>query len=636
MPRKIAVVGAGVMGLDIALEYVLAGFEVLIFDRFAGNSGFQKDKQDKMWRSLFLSLKNRKLINATDEAIEAAEQRISWLDSSPNNFGRIAECEAVVEAIFEDIGAKHKLIKEVESVCEASIPFLSNTSTLMIKLLAEVSKRPEKIMGFHFFNPVRMMRFIEGIAHQGTAVEVIQKAQELATVIGKKFELAPDLPGFVVNRLLLPMIETAGQRFDAGADYKKIDESFRGGTWAENPEALRIIQRHIDAANDFLNDQKGSRAELTREKIDEIVKMGTNFPAGPFGLEEAIRKGETSRLRFFMGPAELCDLVGIDVADHCLRMMHLQEPDRWIEVPDSLRRLCAAKKFGRKTGEGFYSSVDVNWVKMPNGKNYARVTLRENTVSHSTIKRIKSVFDSLRHEIIEAVVFEITKCRGADVSEFPLVTRNPDLATTVISDWHATIKSIVNFPKPVIAVVRGVAWGGGYELAQACDVILAIKGTRFGQPEVQLGIMPGGGGTQNLTRRVGFLNSLTMILDPKKEFEAARPWVDEVLEEITPGYLEMFIGSGIAKRDRSPMQLDKWPSGFEEFITKLRRGFGKNSPAAFDAALLAIFLGNHNDLDAGLALEAKQVVRLFENSAKDIKEGIRARFENREPNFTGE
>src|SRR3989344_3948308 len=116
MPRKIAVVGAGVMGLDIALEYVLAGFEVLIFDRFAGNSRFQKDKQDKMWRSLFLSLKNRKLINATDEAIEAAEQRISWLDSSPNNFGRIAECEAVVEAIFEDIGAKHKLIKEIESV----------------------------------------------------------------------------------------------------------------------------------------------------------------------------------------------------------------------------------------------------------------------------------------------------------------------------------------------------------------------------------------------------------------------------------------------------------------------------------------------------------------------------------------
>ncbi|OGN08087.1 MAG: hypothetical protein A2750_01385 [Candidatus Yanofskybacteria bacterium RIFCSPHIGHO2_01_FULL_45_42] len=636
MPRKIAVIGAGVMGLDIAFEYVAAGFEVLIFDKFGSNPAFQKDKQDKMWRLLFLALKNRKLVYPTDEAIEAASQRITWLDSTPDNFRRLAECEAVIEAIFEDIAVKHKLIREIESVCDAPVSFLSNTSTLMVRLLAEASKWPERIMGFHFFNPVRMMKLIEGIPHDRTAEDVIEKAKELALAIGKKFELVPDLPGFLVNRLLLPMIERAGNLLDAGADYRKIDEVFKSGAWGENFEALQIINSHIAAAHSFLREQEKSRIKLSREKIDEIVRLGTNFPAGPFGLDEAIQKGETKRLRFFMGPVELCDLVGIDVAEHCLRMLRLQESDRWGEAPTVLKRLSAEKKLGKKTGEGFYSSVEVSKVKMANGQDYARVVLRENTVSHSTIKRIKSVFDSLRQENIEAVVFEITKCRGADVSEFPLAARNPELAKKVIGDWHAAIKSIIGFPKPVIAVVRGVAWGGGYELAQACDDILAVKGTRLGQPEVQLGIMPGGGGTQNLTRRVGFTNAFSMILDPQTEVEAEKPWVDEVLEEITSENLEKFI-QGSWKRNRFPIRINGSVAEAAYLISNLKRKFVKNAPAAFAAAVVAILAGNQEYLiESGLDLEAGLVIKLFEQSAQDIKEGIRARFENREPNFTGE
>ena len=633
MPRKIAVIGAGVMGLDIALEYVLAGFEVLVFDRFEGNPDFKKEKQDKMWRLLFLAMKDKRhLMYPNDEALETALARVSWFDSNPSNFGLIAGCEAVIEAIFEDVEIKHKLIRDIESVCDAPIPFLTNTSTLTVKLLAEASKRPENMIGFHLFNPVRMMKFVEVIPHDRTDGAVVQKAGELATVIGKKFELVPDLPGFVVNRLLLPMLETAGHLFDSGADYREIDGSFCNGTWAENPEALKVIKSHISAADSFLNDQINSRFQIDKSKIDEVVRLGTNFPAGPFGLKEAIEKGETKKLKFYMGPARLCDLVGIDVAEHCFRMLRLQEPNRWSETPEILKRFCKEKRFGKKTGKGFFSSVDVGTVKMANGRFYGLVTLNDLVVSHGTIKQINSAFESLRTSSVEAVVFEINKCRGADISEFPLAVRNPDLAKEVIGDWHSAIKNIINFPEPVIAVVRGVAWGGGYELAQACDYIIAEKGTKLSQPEVLLGIMPGGGGTQNLTRRVSVLNSLSMILDPKMEVEATQPWVDYVFDEITQSDIENIVSECFEKTIRPILR----PMGrYAEICeaAKLRERFIGHPPLSFDTAVWAIVLGNQMSIGAGLALEEDLVVRLFENSADSIKEGIRARLERRDPAF---
>jgi 3-hydroxyacyl-CoA dehydrogenase len=543
----------------------------------------------------------------------------------------------VIEAVFEDIEVKRKLIRDIESVCPAPVPFLSNTSTLMIKLFAAISTRPEVIMGFHFFNPVRIMKLIEGIPHDGTSEGTIEKARELATVIGKKFELVPDLPGFAVNRLLLPMINSAGNCMSDGGDYRKLDESFRNGSWVEDPVALTIVKSHIEAARSFLEEQKGSRFELSKEKIDEVVKLGTNFPAGPFAMADAIKNGETKRLRFFMGPIELCDLVGIDVVKHCLEMLRLQEPNRGWSIPSVIERLAREKKLGRKTGEGFYASVETEKVEMGDGKQYAKVILRESTVSRATIKLIKKVFDFLRNEPIEAVVFEITKCRGADISEFPLATKNPELAKEVIGDWHAAIKSIMYFPKPVIAIVRGVAWGGGYELAQACDYIIASKGTKFAQPEVLLGIIPGGGGTQNLTRRAGFLNSLSLIIDPKREVEAAVPWVDEVVENITPDYVKGFIEQGLSKRARTPLKFSGVElSAAKEVIAKCRSGWKLNPPAAFEAAVSAIVLGNQKDLEAGLVLEAFLITKLFESSPNDIREGIRARLENREPNFVGD
>src|SRR3989344_840206 len=636
MARKIAVIGAGVMGLDIALEYISANFEVLIFDQFKNRPGLEKDKQDKMWRLLFLAMKDKRhLMHPNNETLETVMERVTWLDSNPDNFGRLSECEAMIEAVFEDIEVKHKLIRDIDLACGRPVLLLTNTSTLAVKLLAKASKHPEMVMGFHFFNPVQMMKLVEGIPHEGTSEETVGKARELAEVINKKFELVPDLPGFVVNRLLLPMIESAGLFFDRGADFRGIDSSFKNGTWTENDVALEIVYSHIIAAHDFLQEQKNFRAELTKEKIDEIVRLGTNFPAGPFALKEAIEKGEAGKLKFRMGPAELCDLVGIDVAKHCLEMLRMQEPDLWSTVPDILKHLCEAKKFGRKAGEGFYSSVDVGIVEMADGKKYAKVSLRENTVSHNTVKQIKKVFDSLHNEPIEAVVFEITKCRGADISEFPLVARNPGLAKTVIGDWHATVKSIMNFPKQVIAIVRGAAWGGGYELAQACDYILAEKGAKLSQPEVLLGIMPGGGGTQNLTRRVGLLKSLGMILDPKMEVEASKPWVDEVLDDITPEHLDNFINKGLWKRNRPSLwpELNKDLAEASELISKLRRGFAGQSPIAFEAAVVAILVGNHKNLELGLALEAELVIKLFENSADNIKEGIRSKFERRDPIF---
>ncbi|OGN16977.1 MAG: hypothetical protein A3F48_00315 [Candidatus Yanofskybacteria bacterium RIFCSPHIGHO2_12_FULL_41_9] len=148
--------------------------------------------------------------------------------------------------------------------------------------------------------------------------------------------------------------------------------------------------------------------------------------------------------------------------------------------------------------------------------------------------------------------------------------------------------------------------------------------------------MPGGGGTQNLTRRVGLLKSLGMILDPKMEVEASKPWVDEVLDDITPEHLDNFINKGLWKRNRPSLwpELNKDLAEASELISKLRRGFAGQSPIAFEAAVVAILVGNHKNLELGLALEAELVIKLFENSADNIKEGIRSKFERRDPIFS--
>ncbi len=194
---------------------------------------------------------------------------------------------------------------------------------------------------------------------------------------------------------------------------------------------------------------------------------------------------------------------------------------------------------------------------------------------------------------------------GADVGEL----RDRDMLDQREASARPRVYETVDeLPMPVIARINGHALGGGCELAQACDVRIAVEGAKLGQPEISLGIMPGGGGTQRLTRLVGEGQAMRLVLSGEiiDADEAARiGLVDELCTE----------------------------EGFDGRVYDLAGSMAEKSPLALERAKRAIRSASRMGLDDGLAYESELFVQLF--STRDKEEGIDAFFEGRDPEFEG-
>ncbi len=173
---------------------------------------------------------------------------------------------------------------------------------------------------------------------------------------------------------------------------------------------------------------------------------------------------------------------------------------------------------------------------------------------------------------------------------------------------HKLWRTIASCPKPVIAAVNGFALGGGCELAMTCDIIIAGETAKFGQPEVKIGIIPGGGATQRLTRAVGKYKAMRYILggDP---FNAREAFEMGLASEVVPD------------------------AEVEQRAIALAQQIAELPPLAIQLAKEAVLAGMEAPLSSALALEAKSAQMLF--SSQDQKEGMRAFIEKRKPKFTG-
>lgn len=639
--KKIAVFGAGAMGRGIAQIAALAGLEVIVFDRFAANPRIQKSAENDVWSGLFLTKsEDGKLVLKSRAEVNLVFENIRWLDNSEENLAELKDCDAVVEAIFENIEVKKELYRKIEANLNPNNPALifTNTSTIQISRLAEGLRWPERFMGTHFFNPVPLMKPIELIPHNTTANEVVLAAREFSKILGKLPLVAPDLPGFIVNRIAIPMITAFAKELERGASFKEIDKAFTEGTWPDNPAALRIVQAMIQRAETLVKeDQKNCRVQLTPNKVDELMQVGINMPVGPLALKDALTNGKAGGVKFVMGPAQFCDLVGLDVAIDCCKMLKMQEPDQW-EVPEILKARIKEGKLGRKTGEGFYSHEGKVTVDASNAPNYLKVSYQGDVLSGSLVKNLKKAFTELKErlakETFKTVILEV-KAKGANIKEFPLGFKDPASVQEIILAWRDLGKAIQELPVPVIAVIKGYAFGGGYELALACDYIVTEQGTMVGLPEIGLGILPGGGGTQNLTRRVGWIKALEIILTAKK-VKAEFPWVDAVMANADQNYLYLAGSEKLArKRKRDPLTMTFGDVlRCHAMLMFLRIMWKNKTPASFRLAQDAILEGNQLDLPSnGLLLEEINFKDAIQT--QDAEEGIRAFLEKRKPNFQG-
>ncbi|HMB82266.1 MAG TPA: 3-hydroxybutyryl-CoA dehydrogenase [Vicinamibacterales bacterium] len=234
MIKTIGVIGAGTMGNGIAQVFAQSGFSVTLVDVAQPMLDRARSSIEK---SLGKFVEKGKL-TAADR--DAAVGRVSTATS----IERLGDADYVVEAILEHAEAKRELFASLDTITRPHVILSSNTSSISITLLGAATKRPDKVLGMHFMNPVPLMTLVEMIRGQATSDESMRIASELCTILGKTPIEAADYPGFIANRILMPMIN----------------------------EAIFAVMEGVG----------------TPEAIDAVMKLGMHHPMGPLTLADFI------------------------------------------------------------------------------------------------------------------------------------------------------------------------------------------------------------------------------------------------------------------------------------------------------------------------------------------------------------
>lgn len=232
--KLIGVLGAGTMGCGIIQVLAQNGFEVVFIER-------EKTLIDKAASSI---IKNLEKMAGKGKITEDEKIKISGRIKGYTDMSALMSADIVIEAATENVEAKKEMFRQLDKNCEDKTILATNTSALSITEIAAVTERPEKVIGMHFFNPVPAMKLVEVINGLSTSEETRSSIMELAEALGKSPVKVEEAPGFVVNRILIPMIN----------------------------EAVGILADGVASAED----------------IDKAMQLGANFPMGPLALGDLI------------------------------------------------------------------------------------------------------------------------------------------------------------------------------------------------------------------------------------------------------------------------------------------------------------------------------------------------------------
>ncbi len=278
---RIAVLGAGFMGSGVAQVLAHKGYEVLLKDRDHESLG----RGLKHCNDLFAGLVKRKKYRPVDQKMAMA-RILPTIDYK--GFSRVP---FLIEAVFEDVGVKHKVIQEVEAHAPEDMIFASNTSTIPIGELAKASKRPENFIGMHFFSPVHKMPLLEIIKHDKTSDEALATTVEIGRKMGKTVIVVNDGPGFFTSRVLGPFVNEALWLLSEGARIDQIDKAVTGWGWPVGPLAL-LDEVGIDIAQHagaVMLEHAGERAAPS-PVFDLMIQSGRKGRKGGKGFYNYARK----------------------------------------------------------------------------------------------------------------------------------------------------------------------------------------------------------------------------------------------------------------------------------------------------------------------------------------------------------
>jgi enoyl-CoA hydratase/3-hydroxyacyl-CoA dehydrogenase len=509
-------------------------------------------------------------------AVEAAGVETVLCDGA--RFAGLGDVDLVIEAMPERMEVKHRVFAELDGATPGHAILATTTSGLSITEIGEITLRPDKVVGLHFAGA----RLVEVVESDDTSPETAQTAATFVQRLRRTAVRCVECPGFVVDRV-------------------------RASAAAERGEATE----HSGA----LRDAYGDRFQLARNAGEDTAEERAELKAfveACLVLEEGIagvRDIDAGTGRVFAG----ADARGLDELLSALE----RAEGRWgehFEPPLILRRLVAQGRLGVKAGQGFHphprvessfgpvglelrGDIAVVWIDNPPA----------NSLGPATIEGLVAAWEALVARGCRAMVLASASpalfCAGADIKAF--TQWDETSGREHLERIHGLGRAWETSRVTTIAAVNGLAFGGGCEIAMACDVRLAGRSATFGQPEINLGLIPGFGGSQRLARLVGPAKALEMntVGDPISAEEA--------------------FEYGLANRVLEDHEL------FDAALAWARKLSGQ-APLAVEAIKRVSY---HADLDAGLAAERDAFLHV--HGSEDGREGVAAFIEKRAPKFTG-
>jgi enoyl-CoA hydratase / 3-hydroxyacyl-CoA dehydrogenase len=663
---KAAVVGAGTMGGQIAQTIAAAGIPVVLkdIDDALVQAGLEEARNVTKGQVGKLAEKGK----ITEEQAERQIQEIVGRIQGTTSYEGFGDVDFVVEAVPERMEIKQAVLAELDAATPGHAILASNTSSLSITEMGEATLRPEKVIGFHYFYPASIMPLIEIVEGEDTSAETVAAAITFAQAIRKQPITCADVPGFVVNRILnAGTSEIWREQEEKGLSIKKIDEGVgAAGVIPVGPyylvnllgldTVLHVAEHLVESygeerfyvpkgmqklvaegklgaksGGDGFYDPQGEPnipgdGDPDVQELVEMLSLKTLLEAC-LVLEEGVATHRDIDFGLMAGagldprrgllpPFMKADAEGLDSILERMENAQERHGERFTP-PTILRRLVAQGRLGQKSGQGFYAYPQPDAeqpsevIKLETREDGVAIAWlangQMNSISPQVVQDLEKVWASVKQSGVRALVIASSNpflfSAGADIKAF--TTMDESSGEELINAAHALFTDLGSDGVATIAAVNGLAFGGGCELAMACDMRIAARSAIFGQPEIKLGIIPGFGGTQRLPRLVGVSKALEMNLvgDPVL--------ADEAFE------------LGLCNRLVDDHELLDTALGWA-------RKLAGQAPLAVEQIKRVSAAG---DLDEGIEAEKRAFTSVFQSA--DAKEGISAFLAKRAPRFQG-